>query len=225
MTTGTNMIDRFVYQMNDSGNVRYSSNEVLAWINQGQNLIALVRPDAAAVYETLALSAGTKQALPSGGLRLLDVVRSVDPTTGATLRAVTYVDRTVLDRNPKWHTDTAAYAVAHFAYDERYPKTFWVWRPALAGAKIDISYTKCPTALSTAGSNVALDDIYLDPLLEYMLFRAYSFDRQYSLQPQLAAQRLQNFNSMLGVKVTRDRAMSPELNNPGANPPPAMIGA
>ena len=218
--TGQDIADRFADQMNDPNHVRFPLTEVLRWINSGQMLIALLRPDSSATNEVVTLVAGTKQSLPAGGMRLFDVTRSIHPTTGASLRSVSYVDKAVLDRNPGWHALPGVDEISHFTYDERNPKVFYVYPPAKNGSKVEVIYSRPPAPLTSLSDPLSVDAVYSEPILEYTLFRAYSFDRQFALQPHLAAAKLSSLSMMMGVKIERDRALSPEQNNIGAMPGP-----
>lgn len=209
------IIDRARIILNDSDGVRWLDSEFFKWINDAQRVIALVRPDSVVANSTLTLVAGTKQTLPADGLRLLDVVRNIT-AEGAGSRAVRHVDRDVLDtQNPSWHTETGVQIVKNFVYDNRDPKTFYVYPPALSTSRLEVVYSKNPTDVVALGSTLAVADIYADPLLNYVLHRAYSKDADFAQNGNLAGAYLATFNSMLGLKTSKDAAFSPDLNSKG----------
>ena len=230
----SDIISRARILLNDQDGTRWLDNELVSWINDAQKLIALVRPDSSVSNSTVTLVAGTKQSIPSGGFRLLDVIRNIgnDGVTGG--RSIRVVDREVLDsQDPMWHTTTAAGTIKHFIYDNRNPLTYYVYPPAIAGTKIEVMYSVSPTEIVYNAGNVAgtmntdltVADIYLESVLNYAMYRAYSKDAEFSQNPQLAAGYLQTVYSMLGIKTQKDVAFSPDLNSKGAMPNAAAIQA
>lgn len=221
----SDIISRARLVLNDADGVRWLDNELIGWINDGQRVIALVRPDACVSNTSVTLAAGTKQTIPGDGLRLLDVVRNLN-ADGSGGRVVRHVDRDILDtQNVNWHTETGQAVVKNYVYDNRDPKTFYVYPPALNTAKLEIVYSKNPTDATTTGSTLAIADIYADPLLNYVLHRAYSKDAEFAQNFQLSTAYLQIFQSMLGLKTTKDAAFSPDLNSKGktTQPSPAAL--
>lgn len=216
----SDIITRARIVLNDADGVRWFDNELIAWINDGQRVIALVRPDASVGNTSLTLSAGTKQVIPSDGLRLLDVVRNLN-ADGSGGRVVRHVDRDILDtQNVNWHSETGQSVVKNYVYDNRDPKTFYVYPPALNTSRLEIVYSKNPTDATTTASVLAIADIYADPLLNYVLHRAYSKDAEFAQNFQLSATYLQIFQSMLGIKTSKDAAFSPDLNSRGKTTSP-----
>lgn len=220
-TTGQSVVDRARILLNDTllGAYRWADAELLKWLNDGQKFIVVVRPDVAATTESLTLVDGTKQTIPATGLRLLDVVRNT-----TTNKAVRYVDRHILDTSiPDWHAVRTSFAVTNWVYDNRVPLTFYVYPPAKAGAVLEIVYSKMPVDLGSLASNISLPDIYSEPLLNYVMFRAYSKDTENATNPQLAASYLALLSSQLGIKTAMDVAYSPERHDRGAVPNEAAV--
>jgi hypothetical protein len=220
----SDIIDRARLVLNDTvATYRWADSEFFKWINDGQRAIVLVRPDASVSVETLTCAAGTKQSIPATGIRLLDVTRNINADNSAG-RAVRLVDRDILDsQNPDWHSDDQAVVVKNFIYDNRVPTVFYVYPPAKSTSKLEIVISKNPADVTTTGSTLALADIYSEPLLNYVLFRAYNKDSEFATNAQLATNYFQAFSAMLGVKTQRDVGFSPDLNSKGGNPNPAAL--
>ena len=220
----SDIIDRARLVLNDTvATYRWADSEFFKWINDGQRAIVLVRPDASVSVETLTCAAGTKQAIPSGAIRLLDVTRNINADNSAG-RAVRLVDRDILDsQNPDWHSGTQADAVKNFIYDNRAPSVFYVYPPAKSTTKVEIVVSKNPTDVTATGSTLALADIYAEPLLNYVLFRAYNKDAEFAANANLALSYFQAFQAMLGIKTAKDVGYSPDLNSKGGNPSPAAL--
>jgi hypothetical protein len=219
---GSDVVERVRRVLQDDDGVRWTDPEVLQWLTDGQRTIVLYRPDACMANESIDLVEGSKQKIPDAGLRLLDVVRNVGG------RAVRLVDREVLDTgNPLWHTGKGSSVIRNYAYDDRDPKTFYVSPPAQKPdtsknpplvAKLEIMYSKSPPDVTAVGDTLTLPDIYIDPLVNYVLFRCYSKDSQFAQNAALASGYLQACMSMLGVKMKRDVSYSPDLNSKGSMP-------
>lgn len=222
--------------LNDQDGTRWLDTELVSWLNDAQKLIAMTRPDASVSNSTVTLVGGTKQALPTGGFRLLDVIRNI-LTNGSGGRSIRIVDREVLDsQDPMWHASTQSGTIKHFIYDNRDPKTYYVYPASAAGTKIEIMYSVSPTEIvyngtdsSTIAASLAavltVSDIYLEAVLNYVMYRAYSKDAEFSQNPQLAAGYLQTVYSMLGIKTQKDVAFSPDLNSKGSSPNSAALQA
>ena len=212
--------------LNDQDETRWTPTEITSWTNDAQKLVALMRPDASVSNSVVTLVAGTKQSVPADGFRLLDVIRNMgsDGTTAG--RSVRIVDREVLDsQDPMWHTTTPAATVKHFIYDNRNPLTFYVYPPAQAGVKLEVMYSKSPTEVTNPNDVLPISDLYLDTIVNYVMYRAYSKDAEFSSNAQLASGYLQVVYSMLGIKTQKDVAFSPDMNSKGAMPNAAAIQA
>jgi len=216
--------------LQDEAAVRWLDAEAFQWITDGQRVIVLVRPDACVENAQITLVAGTKQKIPDGGLRLLDVVRNIPSITSAGSRAIRMVDREVLDSaDPNWHGAKPAAVTRSYVFDNRDPTTFYVSPPALkpdpkfGETKVEIVYSKTPPDVTAPTDKLGLPDVFIDPLLNYVLFRCYSKDAQFVQNAQLAAAYLQSFMAVLGMKGRKDIAFSPDLHSKGALPNAASI--
>ena len=223
--------------LNDQEATRWNDSELVSWINDAQKLVAMTRPDSSVSNSAITLVAGTRQSVPTGGFRLLDVIRNLgsDGVTGG--RAIRYCDREVLDsQNPGWHSETQSSTIKHFIYDNRNPMVFYVYPPAAAGTKVEAMYSVSPaeivydatnqtTIASSLATTLSVSDIYLEAVVNYVLYRAYSKDAEFAQNAQLAAGYLQTVYSMLGIKTQKDVAFSPDLNSKGSQPNAAAIQA
>lgn len=201
-TTAQAVIDKAQIVLVDETAVRWPETELLGWLNEGVQVISTLRPDSTNVVGNITLVAGTKQALPTGATALLDIPRNVDG------RAVRQTRMALLDaQRPTWHTDTAG-ATRNYAYDPRTPRVFYVYPPAEAGAQVEAKYQVATTAVA-AGTNVPLGDEFVPALLDYVLYRAFSKDAEYSGTGARAAAHRQAFDAAIGTKTAVDAAVSP----------------
>lgn len=210
--------------LQDPTAIRWPDSELLKHLNEGQRYICAQRPDASSILGNLTLIAGTKQSLPAGETRLLDVKRNMGAdgaTAGAPIRLTS---QEILDAQvPDWHSRAQNAVTQHYVYDERSPTNYYVFPPAVANQKIEALRSKPPTDIATVNDVITLDDIYEPLLLDYMLYRAWQKDAEYAADPQRSAFHLNAVNAALGIKIKVDMAAGPMANAP-ANPNVAAGG-
>ena len=219
------IIRRCVETLQDTTSIRWPVAELVRYLNDGQREVVLYRPDAMVTNATVTCVAGTKQALPANGAKLIEVIRN-----SGTRRAVRLVNREILDAQmPGWHNLTGQNELLHYMYDPRDPRTFYVYPPATTSAQLDIVYAAYPTdiaepadgALYTAVTgNISLPDIYGNVLQDYILYRAYTKDSEYAGNAQRAQAHYAAFANALGIEIKATVAVAP---NPVGNPNRAQI--
>jgi hypothetical protein len=217
------IVRRVIDTLQDVTSVRWPVNELVRYLNDGQREIILHRPDAMVTNATVTCVAGTKQALPSNGAKLIEVVRNA--AGASTKRAVRMINREILDaQTPDWHNLSGTVNLLHFMYDPRDPRIFYVYPPALNTAQLDIVYSAYPTditepadgaAYTAVSGNLSLPDIYGNVLQDYMLYRAYSKDSEYAGNAQRAQNHYSAFANALGIEVQATVGIAP---NPAGNP-------
>jgi hypothetical protein len=210
--TGTNLADKAALLLQDTTNIRWTTAEILGWINSAQREIVLYKPNASVLNANAATLAGTKQTIPSPGLQLLDVVRNMG-TGSVPGRAITAIKRDILDvAIPDWHAAAgAALSVKHFMFDARDPKTYYVYPPLTdATQKLEIVMSTTPVDLVSVSSVIALDDIYETPIIDYILYRAYSKDSEHTANAQRALDHQKAFMQAVGGKAGAETAFAPK---------------
>jgi hypothetical protein len=191
---------------------------VTLWINDAQREIALLKPDASATNSTITLATGTKQDIPSGGNRLLKVVRNMSAASNGTgKRSVRLVDREVLDaQSPDWHDPTvtgdAAHAaiVKHYVYDEANPRNFYVYPGVSGSAYLEIIYSSNPTVVGQ-GDSLSIPDIFANAVMNYVLYMAYMKDAEYAGNAQRASSHYQLFTASVTGKGQVDAITNPNM--------------
>ena len=215
--TAQNVLQRVVITLLDPNAVRWPTAELVRYLNDGQRDIALVRPDATSTTATLTLAAGARQTLPSVGAKLLEVIRN----TSGNKRAIRLVNRIVLDsQDPDWYNLTGVTEIKHYTYDPREPRIFYVYPPAAASdASAELIYSAYPTDITEPNStalytavtgNVSVADIYVNALVNYILYRAYSKDSENTQNAALAASFYQLYQSLLGVELSGTTGVAPK---------------
>lgn len=209
--TTTSVIAKVQTILHDTTGIRWPDAELLGWLNDGQREIVLYKPNAYVKTATTALVSGTKQTLPSDGVQLIDVVRNVPG------RAIRIAMREILDSiTPNWHGAAAATEVVHYMYSMLNPKIYYVYPPNNGAGSVELVYGAAPND-ATSNGTITVDDIYMTVLIDYMLYRAYSKDSEFSADPNRAAAHQQAYLASLGGKAKVEAAVNPNDNAP-ANP-------
>ena len=216
--TGTNLLSRIEDILQDTTSVRWPEAELLRYINDAQREIENYRPEASAKTDNVQLVTGTKQALPTEGLRLIKVTRNMSDASGGASgkRAVRIVNVDILNtQEPDWNDPTvsgdAAHGtvVKHYIFDEDDPKNFYVYPGVAGNAYVEIVYSKAPTDLSSGSSNLDIDDIYGNAVIDYVLFRAYQKDSEYAGNAQRSQTHYQLFINCVAQGLQAQELLSP----------------
>ncbi|AAQ54991.1 virion-associated phage protein [Burkholderia phage Bcep22] len=162
----TDLIARAGNVLQDEDHIRWEVPELIEWINDAARETIVRRPAARSVAAVLELAAGTRQAIPERGVELLDVVRNMGADGVTPGRIVRRVDRQLLDdQNPDWHAARAKNVVKHFTFDERAPRIFYVYPPAVAGTKVETLHSELPPAIAASGDTLDMGAEYMNVLV------------------------------------------------------------
>lgn len=227
--TAANILARVNNILQNTGSIRWSSSEQLEYLSDAQREISMIRPSATATHANIQLVAGTEQSIPTDGLRLFSVNRNMSaPTTtqvdggtittpGTGLRAVSKVNLDVLNsEEPSWHdpavTGRAAHGtiVKHYLFDERDPRKFFVY-PGISGtAYVEVIYSKNPTALTSTSDTIQVDDMFVNALINFVLYRSYLKEGEFAANFQRAGSHYQLFTQALGLTAQADAGDLPK---------------
>lgn len=210
VTAGT-LIGKAAIQLTDLSSVRWTRAELLGWLNDGMRQIVLMQPNATNTVVARQLSAGTRQAIPTDGWLLLNVVRNMGTNGTTPGRAVRPISRELLNAfNPDWHTDTASAVTKNFIYDAADQTHFFVYPPSNGLGYVEINYSKQPVDLTSESQVIPIFDVYQGALVDYMLYRACSKDAEYAPGLQLASAYASTFMAAVGGKETSEIKSTPE---------------
>lgn len=197
--TATTIINRAALLLEDTSNTTWTRAELLSWVNEGQSQIVAFKPTANIVRQNLSLVAGTLQTLPSDATLLIDLPRNVE---GPSVRLVS---REMLDAGPyDWHTAKTSATVKNFVYDADDSGTFYVFPPNTGAGQVVVVYAKLPAAITNEAQSIELEDGYQAALLNYVLYRAYSKDTDYTADATKASAFYAAFKEALGGKAAGD---------------------
>jgi|TARA_B110000967_G_C18834701_1_gene535992 hypothetical protein len=217
VTLAKDIINRAKIVLQDTGSsgTRWPNSELQYWLNDAHKEVILYRPDANTINEEFTpVAESSKQTLPVNGLRLMEVTRNT--ATTSTFKAARLIQRSVLDDQvPAWHNATPSTNIDHFVYDERDPKTFYLYPRPNSLARLEIIYSTLPAEISIVNADetlnaaaattmIGIDDIYANALLDFILYRAYNKDAEFAGNATRAQVHMMGFASSLGVKSKID---------------------
>ena len=211
LMTSNEVLNRVSLLLNDNDFIRWGKSELLDYLNDALRAIVLRRPDSNCVDEEFTCVSGTKQRLPADALRLIDIPCN---STGRAIKGP--FDRGVLDESyPDWYAGNWDNTAELFIYDERNPKTFYLYPGVVSDTILTVVYSKSPSSItlaqSEAGALIILDDIYVNAIIEWILYRSYMKDADYAADPNKSQMHLNAFKTQLGEKNQADSNMASEL--------------
>jgi hypothetical protein len=220
--TAQSIVRRATDIIQDKTSVRWPADELVRWLNDAQREIALYRPDAFSTFGSIVLVGGSRQSLPAGAVKLIDIPNN----TSGTKAAVRQVPRRPLDeQTPEWHGLTGVTSIKHFMYDPRDPRTFYVYPPAAAsGAVVNAVYAVYPTDITEPAAgldytavtgNINVPDVFANAVLDLVLYRAYSKDAEYAGNVARAQAHYTAAANSLGLEIKATVLAAPVVNAPG----------
>lgn len=179
-TTLKSVLERVVGTLNDDLSVTWTLQDLVRYLNDGQRDMHVWRPDLFHVELEYALAAGVKQTLPAGGSKLIDITANAVGTS----QPITRVQRALLDAQLRgWRTSAPSLEIDHFLYDERQPKSWECYPPAMDGSKVWMEHAVVPvdlpipgpnTLMAAVGGNINVPDLQSTALQHYICFRCYA---------------------------------------------------
>jgi hypothetical protein len=203
--------------LHDTANERWSTTELLEYLNDGQKEACIPKPDIYTVATSFQLAAGTRQQIPANSVQLVKIVRNMglDGTTPGSAIPSVVMQQLDLVR-PGWHSEAASAVVKHWMYDEKAPKFFWVYPRNTGTGYVEAILGAVPPDVAAVSNAITIDDIYKNPLVNYMLFRSYSKDADFAANESLAKTYYDLFMSSLMTKEGREKADRPQAGGADA---------
>ena len=210
------IIDEVSKQLNDTAFTTWTEESLLEYITSAQEAVVFYRPDEYSLVTTLQLAAGSKQDLPTAARRLLDVKRNMGADGLTPGRPINNVEEEALDLF-EIAPESPSAVTKDFSYDERTPRTFYVYPPSDGTNYIELSYSRTPPVVTAGGEELVVSDIYRNPVIQWVMFRAYSIEGDSASSQQRAQEHEASFYQMMGIKFQRDVQYSPSVEVQRAN--------
>lgn len=209
--------------LQDTDFVRWTTAELVDWLNDAQRETVLYRPDSNSKILTATLSPGFIQDLsiiPEAAalnpVMLIDVVRNTSPASQR--KSIRRTERDSLDNIlPSWANSPSSADIVHFMYDARTPMRFMVYPPATAQAQVELVVSSHPSGIPTPATqllsgvtgDLEVSPIYANALLDYVLYRAYLKDSEFSGDSSRAMAHYAAFGNSIGVELKSNMAAAP----------------
>lgn len=230
------ILDRVTTLYNDLEYTRVPESHYFKFLDDALNQLVLARPDCHVKTSIVKLDKGTRQALPADGCTLIEIYmnkkRIVDPaTTVETFEnyyPIAHVERTDLDYFSNWQTyssDNSKDYITEFAYDQKSPRVYWV-APYVGNEDVYVEMDYSCTFPSIAAipqdndntwtsaeeTEIDLQDIWMGPICNYMLYLLYSTDSTSQLDRQVAQSYLQAFYQSIDIEYQSTTRVIPDVD-------------
>jgi hypothetical protein len=192
-----------VAHLNDKAYKSWDATDVYGWIYQAEKAVGIIKPDAISITAQLDLVPGSKQSIPAGALRLLNLHYNVNAGGTVPGRSVDKKDLRKLDAyNPDWRSSTPSNSIKEFDFDLDDPTVFWVNPPASSDAHVVGVYTMTPAPYGTVDgtTTISIKDIYEPALVARACYLALSGDNEGTPNFAKAQDFKQEFYMLLGAK-------------------------
>lgn len=232
------ILERVTTLYNDTEYVRVPESHYLKFLDDALNQLVLSRPDAHVKTKVVKLKEGTRQEIPADGYTLIEIYMNkklVSPESEdqdavySNYYPVAHVQREDLDYFSNWQSGQMAPSIDRiyeFAYDQRSPRVFWV-NPYVGKkdvyVEMDYSYgfvkygemEKDEDATWTTVEQMDIDvsEVFLGPIVSYMLYLLYSTDSTSQFDKQNAATYQQAFYQALGVEYQATQQAIPRTES------------
>ena len=196
------ILDKVSIALNDVAKTRWTTSELLGWLNDGQRAAAVLKPSCSAVTRSVLLSPSvTKQTIPSDAVAMLEPVRNMGVNGTTPGQSVSSSIRGTLDDVlPNWHTDANAGGTIVHTVGTSDPRTYYVYPKAPATAwYLEAVFSVSPSDVAGAGSPISIDDLYSTALGFYVLHRAYAKNSTDASAAALSIGNYSAFVAALGI--------------------------
>lgn len=210
VTTVINSVKVTLQETTEEG-VRWTNAELVDYLNDACRFLAENEPDAFADNSEFECVSGTRQELPINATRLIDVVRNLEGKKHPVFSS----DKATLNTaRPNWHSENPTNQQELFFSDDRDPKRFYVYPPAMVGSLLEIVCTLDPRIHLTKeaqdkSSLMQMNDRYVPAVMNFILFRAFDKDADAAGNFSRAQNYLRNAYTSLGIKMQNTGRISP----------------
>lgn len=172
--TAAYIINKAAILLFDQNNIRWSRAELLGWVNEAQQAIATLLPDAATKVVPTLMVQGVRQPLPADCYTLLEIPRNLGTNGTTPGRSPKREERSHLEEtNPNWSFDAPATAATMYMYNLRDRYVYYVYPPSDGTGYVELVYSAIPVPLAE-GDNIIFPDLYLPAMIDYVMWRAKS---------------------------------------------------
>lgn len=175
--------------------VQWTLEEWLGWYAECILTISGLRPDAYVETRTLRLKAGSHQKVPDDAFKLLDIICNTESG-----RAMRPIERELLyQQYPSWPVEKGT-EPHYFTLESLTPREFYVFPAAKEGHEIQAVLSLAPPKPKSENDIIAVDDWYAPAIVDYLLYRAYLKNAEFSNDLARANHFIQSFYARINGK-------------------------
>ncbi|MCX7132159.1 DUF6682 family protein [Aeromonas sp.] len=201
------MLNRASIELTDTQRISWGLDDLISYYNSAISAVASARPDIFIKTQLFACAAGTRQTAPAGTIKLIDVERNT--LTGKTIRYVSRADLESLI--PSWASSTGGVETELYVHEPTNITAFWLYPGVQAGVNVDLVLSILPATVTKgtveSGVNVQVDDRYITPCLDWIMYRAFMRDSEVTANASRGQLHLQSFKQALSVSTETDATM------------------
>jgi hypothetical protein len=196
----------------DAG-IRWSTANLLLWINAGGRDIASNKPKAVTARQNIQLAANvTKQPMPAGVVQVLDLYQDMGADGLVPGRSISVVlEERLRAARPGWRIEKGT-AVKHLVQDDRDPTSFNVWPAPSATRYVEALVQKQYVPIVALANALPLDDTYRNPLGDYVLSCAFAMEGA-DQNASLAAAYYAKYAAGLGMQIKQQKRAAATTNS------------
>jgi len=207
----SDVLNRVSAVLNDASRARWKAPMLLEFLTDAMRQAVLLRPDANSTVAVIELRAGdTKQHIPTNAVRFLSLVRNMGAggsTPGAPIIPTT---REAMDSaSASWHTEGLSTSIDHYLYNPDTPSFFFVSPPPADDVFVEMEFAQDVQDLVDLTDELALSSIWIEPLREYVLYRAYSINSTSTTDRARADSHLRQFYLAIGEEAKAKLLFNP----------------
>ena len=220
VTDAKTIIDKASVILSDITATRWTTAELLGWLNDGQRELVTLAPQVNVKNVALHLVSGVKQSLPSDAIILLDIPYNSGSNGTTVGTVINHVPKEImLKRIPGWTATLPNSVVKHYIYSASDPLIFYIYPPQPATTRyVECVYSAIPALIANAnaGTKITIDDQYQNALLDYILYRGFSKDSDGANQTVRGNDYYKMFISAIASKMGIDSTLSNPTKAPQA---------
>ena len=172
----SDVLNRCSTILNDTERARWTAPMLLEFLADAMRQTVLLRPDSNSTVSVVLLSErNTKQRIPTNAVRFLSLVRNMGAGGNIPGSPITPTTREAMDSaSATWHIDGLSDVIDHYLYNADTPNFFYVSPPPTTGVYVEMEFAKDIADIITLSDALPMASIWIEPLREYVLYRAYS---------------------------------------------------
>ena len=212
---GAGTTKRWQWEIDNTG----AKASLVDFCNNALRQIALNRPDATAITETILLQPGVRQLIPSPALHrsskkalsLIELVRNMGSDGDTPGEPIFIASR---DAMSAYDWSVAGTEIDNYAYDFKInPQVYLVYPGASAtdDVYVEVTYSAEPTVIDSPEDEIPVPQTFAGPIMHWILYEIFSGDSS-SSNTAKAQHHMTAFYQALGVKLKADLFFPVQIN-------------